>query len=230
MSPSRIIRPLTVFRSIPQPRETYLTKSDHCNQPDPCFHQTAAGAKHSRGTNMAAMLGGGDGMPLEQWFFEMPVCTRWWTTATVITGVLVQCHILTPFQLFYSFRAVWHKQQVRLESTTESINRERGVRKGEEETSETSLTIRRCYLVLAAPLHLHLLRPPLPQPPLPHLLHPALRPHARRSSADPRPLRLAPCLRLRDPPRHCAPLQPSLPRHHAEQHVGLHLESTESGY
>ena len=61
---------------------------------------------------MAAMLGAGDGMPLEQWFFEMPVCTRCWTTATVITGVLVQCHILTPFQLFYSFRAVFHKQQV----------------------------------------------------------------------------------------------------------------------
>jgi len=65
---------------------------------------------------MAAMLGGGDGalgqLPLEQWFFEMPVCTRWWTTATVITGVLVQCRILTPFQLFYSYRAVFSKSQV----------------------------------------------------------------------------------------------------------------------
>lgn len=64
---------------------------------------------------MAAMLGGGDGplgqLPLEQWFFEMPVCTRWWTTATVVTGVLVQCHIITPFQLFYSYRAVFHKSQ-----------------------------------------------------------------------------------------------------------------------
>jgi Derlin-2/3 len=69
---------------------------------------------------MAAMLGGGGGdggggmgqLPLEQWFFEMPICTRWWTTATIVTGVLVQCQILTPFQLFYSFRAVFHKQQV----------------------------------------------------------------------------------------------------------------------
>lgn len=52
-------------------------------------------------------------MPLEQWFFEMPIVTRVWTTATVLTGVLVQCQILTPFQLFYSFRAVWSKQQVR---------------------------------------------------------------------------------------------------------------------
>lgn len=65
---------------------------------------------------MAAMLGGGDGalggLPIEQWWFEMPAVTRWWTTATVITGVLVQCHVLTPFQLFYSFRAVFNKSQV----------------------------------------------------------------------------------------------------------------------
>ncbi|KAK5018288.1 hypothetical protein LTR16_001572 [Cryomyces antarcticus] len=64
---------------------------------------------------MAAMLGGGDGglgqFPLEQWFYEMPVCTRWWTTATVVTSALVQCHILTPFQLFYSFRAVYYRSQ-----------------------------------------------------------------------------------------------------------------------
>jgi Derlin-2/3 len=70
---------------------------------------------------MAAMLGaagGGDlgALPLEQWFFEMPVCTRWWTTATVVTGLLVQCHILTPFQLFYSFRAVFVRSQVRFTS------------------------------------------------------------------------------------------------------------------
>jgi len=69
---------------------------------------------------MDALFGGGGGagdaalgqFPLEQWFFEMPVCTRWWTTATILTGVLVQCHIITPFQLFYSFRAVFHKSQV----------------------------------------------------------------------------------------------------------------------
>ncbi|THX32559.1 putative membrane protein, partial [Aureobasidium pullulans] len=65
---------------------------------------------------MAAMLGGAAGgdlgaLPLEQWFFEMPVCTRWWTTATVVTGLLVQCHVLTPFQLFYSFRAVFVRSQ-----------------------------------------------------------------------------------------------------------------------
>ncbi|KAI4223174.1 MAG: hypothetical protein L6R36_005615 [Xanthoria steineri] len=66
--------------------------------------------------DMDNMLGGGGGaigqFPLEQWFYEMPVCTRWWTAATVATSLLVQCQIITPFQLFYSFRAVFVKNQV----------------------------------------------------------------------------------------------------------------------
>lgn len=69
---------------------------------------------------MAAILGGGEEalgqlgqFPLEQWFFEMPPCTRYWTTATVITSVLLQCKVITPFQLFYSWRAVYYKSQVR---------------------------------------------------------------------------------------------------------------------
>lgn len=64
---------------------------------------------------MAAIWGNGaqpGQFPLEQWFYEMPPCTRWWTAATVATSVLVQCHVLTPFQLFYSFRAVYVKSQV----------------------------------------------------------------------------------------------------------------------
>ena len=67
---------------------------------------------------MANVLAGGDGMmgqfPLEQWFFEMPVCTRWWMTAALSASVLVQCRIINPFQLFYSFRTVFFKSQVRL--------------------------------------------------------------------------------------------------------------------
>jgi Der1-like family len=51
--------------------------------------------------------------PLEQWFYEMPVCTRWWTAATVATSLAVQTQVITPFQLFYSFRAVFVKNQVR---------------------------------------------------------------------------------------------------------------------
>jgi Derlin-2/3 len=64
---------------------------------------------------MADVIGGGVNIgqfPLEQWFFEMPVCTRWWTTATVAASILVQCHVVTPFQLFYSFRTVFYKSQV----------------------------------------------------------------------------------------------------------------------
>jgi len=30
----------------------------------------------------------------------------------ILTGVLVQCHIVSPFQLFYSFKAVFHRSQV----------------------------------------------------------------------------------------------------------------------
>jgi Derlin-2/3 len=53
------------------------------------------------------------GFPLEQWFYEMPVCTRWWMTAALSASVLVQCHIISPFQLFYSVRTVFFKSQVR---------------------------------------------------------------------------------------------------------------------
>ena len=51
------------------------------------------------------------GMPLEQWFWETPICTRWWTTATFAISALVQCQILTPFQLFYSFPSAIVKGQ-----------------------------------------------------------------------------------------------------------------------
>lgn len=66
---------------------------------------------------MAQVLQGGDGgmmggFPLEQWFYEMPVCTRWWMTAALSASVLVQCHIISPFQLFYSVRAVFFRSQV----------------------------------------------------------------------------------------------------------------------
>lgn len=54
----------------------------------------------------------GGRLPLETWFWEMPICTRWWTVATILTSALVQCHMVTPFQLFYSFRAVFVKSQV----------------------------------------------------------------------------------------------------------------------
>ncbi len=185
---------------------------------------------------MAAMLG--DGMPLEQCmstyftmeiptqrltsaaagFFEMPVVTRVWTTATVLTGLLVQCQILTPFQLFYSFRAVFHKQQVH--TTTPCAAYTMAQRRGHTLTENAT--------VLAPPLHLRLLRPPLPQPPLPHLLHPALRAHARGVRRLRRPLLLAHGLCRAQPARHRSGFQSSVSRHDAQLDVGVYMESTES--
>ncbi|EJP62616.1 hypothetical protein NHJ13051_005059 [Beauveria bassiana] len=50
-------------------------------------------------------------LPVEAWFWETPVCTRWWTTATLLASALVQCRIVSPYQLFYSYRAVFHRSQ-----------------------------------------------------------------------------------------------------------------------
>lgn len=60
---------------------------------------------------MDQMMDGGR-FPLEAWWWEMPICTRWWTTATVFVSALVQCKIVSPYQLFYSYRAVFEKSQV----------------------------------------------------------------------------------------------------------------------
>lgn len=67
---------------------------------------------------MDQMIGADGGFPLEDWFLEMPICTRWWTVATIATSALVQFQMITPYQLFYSFRTVFHKSQV---SDKESI-------------------------------------------------------------------------------------------------------------
>ena len=48
---------------------------------------------------------------LEQWYYDVPIVTRLWTTAAVLTSVLVQCKFVTPYQLFYSPVSVWQKQQ-----------------------------------------------------------------------------------------------------------------------
>jgi Derlin-2/3 len=77
---------------------------------------------------MDQMMGGGDGggrFPLEQWFWEMPICTRWWTTATVLTSALVQCQLVTPFQLFYSYRAVFEKSQVSLSPLSHHLSHDK---------------------------------------------------------------------------------------------------------
>lgn len=50
-------------------------------------------------------------VPLENWFYEVPVCTRWWTSAAIVTAVACQCQLVSPFQLFFSFQAVFAKRQ-----------------------------------------------------------------------------------------------------------------------
>ena len=117
------------------------------------------------------MLGGGGAavagqFPLEQWFYEMPVCTRYWTTATIATSVLVQCHVITPFQLFYSFRAVFVKNQVCSLQYPFMATR--------------ILADMTCFKVLAHTHNLPLLWPSIPRPPLPCLLPPTLLPPPRR--------------------------------------------------
>lgn len=71
---------------------------------------------------MAAFLGGAGGIgggegdimhQLEQWIMDTPPCTRYWIGSTLLMAVLVQTKVLSPFQLFYSYRAVFHKRQVR---------------------------------------------------------------------------------------------------------------------
>ncbi|KAF2666379.1 ER-associated proteolytic system protein Der1 [Microthyrium microscopicum] len=49
--------------------------------------------------------------PLEQWFYEMPPCTRYWTTGVLLTSLLVQCHVISPFNMFYSLNAIFNKGQ-----------------------------------------------------------------------------------------------------------------------
>lgn len=128
--------------------------------------------------DMDNLLGGGGGgaagqFPLEQWFYEMPVCTRWWTAATVATSLLVQCHIITPFQLFYSFRAVFIKNQVsrclKISSPLPPL----------VSPNTLSLTFA-LQQVLASSYYVHLLWPSLTRPPLSRLLFATLLTPSRR--------------------------------------------------
>lgn len=148
--------------------------------------------------------------PLEQWFYEMPPCTRWWTTATVVTSILVQCKILTPFQLFYSFRAVYVKSQVRKTPLLQSCICPSSLASPKSYHLILELT---SAAVLAHPNNIHLLRPAKPRSPLPRLLPTTLLPPPRRRlRPHPRRLLLAPPLRyIHPPPPLPAPLH-ALPR------------------
>ena len=48
---------------------------------------------------------------LEQWYYDVPIVTRVWTTAVVATAVLVQCQVVSQYQLYYTFSTVFTKRQ-----------------------------------------------------------------------------------------------------------------------
>lgn len=86
----------------------------------PFVHDTAA---ITTSAAMDGMMGEGGRFPLEEWFWEMPICTRWWTTATVLTSAFVQCKVVNAFQLFYSYRSVFVNGQVRDPSESSASQR-----------------------------------------------------------------------------------------------------------
>ena len=167
---------------------------------------------------MAALWGnGGQGgqLPLEQWFYEMPPVTRWWTAATVVISMLVQCRILSPLQLFYSFRAVYFKSQVCVYIYTIKAK-----------PRQDKLT----KSVLANPDNIPLLWTLKPRPPLPRLLPTTILSPSRGILWKlPRQFFLAPI--VRHDIAHLVvpfPLAP-VPRHRALVQPRVHLESTQPG-
>lgn len=121
----------------------------------------------------------GGRLPLEAWFWEMPTCTRWWTTATVLMSALVQCQMVTPFQLFYSFRAVFVKSQVSPCFFSVSVWFIGLCRIwldliASSPSAFRTIVLTRLFLVLATVDDIPLLRTFLSRPPLPRILSPAL--------------------------------------------------------
>lgn len=63
-------------------------------------------------------------LPFEAWYFDVPVVTRAFITASVLTSIAVvqsqstlvsnpqQCDLVSLYQLFYSWRATFLKAQV----------------------------------------------------------------------------------------------------------------------
>ncbi|KAI3634726.1 hypothetical protein MIR68_007107 [Amoeboaphelidium protococcarum] len=45
-------------------------------------------------------------MPIEQWYFDIPPITRWYSTAVVATTFLCQIDVINPFQLYFNMDAI----------------------------------------------------------------------------------------------------------------------------
>lgn len=170
---------------------------------------------------MDQMMGDGGRFPLETWFWEMPICTRWWTTATVLTSALVQCQMVTPFQLFYSFRAVFAKSQV---------GASRSLSLPALKTQVTNVFVF-LFAVLASSDNLSLLRALLPRSPLSRLLPTAIRPTSGgifRPFA--RSFLMAPGLRHDQPATSVPAGVNAISWPSPVINSGLHMVATEPGY
>ncbi|KAH9980205.1 Der1-like protein [Lactifluus volemus] len=49
---------------------------------------------------------------LEAWFTQIPPVTRAWLALSVLTSVAVQCQLITPLQLYFSFKAAFKNVQL----------------------------------------------------------------------------------------------------------------------
>lgn len=50
-------------------------------------------------------------LPLETWFYEVPVVTRLFVSGAIVCSILVQCDLVTPYQLFFSYHTAVEKRQ-----------------------------------------------------------------------------------------------------------------------
>ncbi|BFZ57162.1 hypothetical protein PYCC9005_004213 [Savitreella phatthalungensis] len=50
-------------------------------------------------------------IPLETWYYEIPIITRIFVSCAIGCSILVQCDLVTPYQLFFSWRAALDRAQ-----------------------------------------------------------------------------------------------------------------------
>ena len=55
--------------------------------------------------------GGAGGVPIEQWYYDIPVVTRTYATLSVITSLLCQLKWINPLQLFFDVNLVFRQRE-----------------------------------------------------------------------------------------------------------------------
>ncbi|CAG8841146.1 10428_t:CDS:2, partial [Racocetra persica] len=50
-------------------------------------------------------------IPIEDWYYDVPVITRTFVTAAVLTSLAVQVGLVTPFQLYFNFDKAFYDLQ-----------------------------------------------------------------------------------------------------------------------